>query len=42
MSYRFVPLPPPGSHKSPEHLKRHPSGRIPVLQVDDFTLYETH
>jgi glutathione S-transferase len=39
-AYRFVPLP-PGSSKSPEHLARHPFGRVPVLEHDGFTLYET-
>jgi glutathione S-transferase len=39
-SYRLVALP-PGSSKSPEHLARHPFGRIPVLEHDDFMLYET-
>jgi glutathione S-transferase len=31
----------PGSHKSPEHLARHPFGRVPVLEHDGFMLYET-
>src|SRR4051812_40950946 len=31
----------PGQHKSPEHLERHPFGRIPVLDHGDFRLYET-
>ena len=31
----------PGSGKSPEHLARHPFGRIPVLEHGDFSVYET-
>jgi glutathione S-transferase len=38
--YRFAPLPPGGS-KSPEHLARHPFGRVPVVEHDGFMLYET-
>jgi len=39
-SYRLVALP-PGRSKSPEHLARHPFGRVPVLEHDGFMLYET-
>ncbi len=38
--YRLLPLAPGGS-KSPEHLARHPFGRVPVLEHDGFSLYET-
>jgi glutathione S-transferase len=38
--YRLMPLA-PGSSKSPEHLARHPFGRVPVLEHDGFLLYET-
>jgi glutathione S-transferase len=38
--YRLAPLT-PGAAKSPEHLARHPFGRIPVLEHDGFSLYET-
>jgi glutathione S-transferase len=31
----------PGEHKQPEHLARHPFGRIPTFQHDDFQIYET-
>ena len=31
----------PGEHLREEHLKRHPFGRVPVLELDGFTLYET-
>lgn len=31
----------PGEHKSEEHLKRHPFGRIPAFEHDDFAIYET-
>jgi glutathione S-transferase len=39
-SYRLAPLG-PGASKSPEHLARHPFGRVPVLEHDGFVLYET-
>jgi glutathione S-transferase len=38
--YRFAALPPGGS-KSPQHLARHPFGRIPAFEHDGFMLYET-
>jgi glutathione S-transferase len=38
--YRLVPLA-LGSHRAPEHLARHPFGRVPVLEHGDFRLYET-
>jgi glutathione S-transferase len=31
----------PGAHRSPEHLARHPFGRVPVLEHGRFSLYET-
>ena len=31
----------PGTLRSAEHLRRHPFGRIPVLEHGDFRLYET-
>ena len=31
----------PGAHKVEPHLSRHPFGKMPVLEHDDFTLYET-
>jgi glutathione S-transferase len=31
----------PGTHRAPPHILRHPFGRIPVLDHDGFTLYET-
>src|SRR5436309_4013186 len=30
-----------GAHKQPEHLPRHPFGRIPAFEHDGFALYET-
>ena len=33
-----IPL---GAHLEPPHLARHPFGRVPVLDHDDFRLYET-
>jgi glutathione S-transferase len=38
--YQFAALPPGGS-KSPQHLARHPFGRIPAFEHDGFMLYET-
>jgi glutathione S-transferase len=38
--YRLSPVA-PGAFKSPEHLARHPFGRVPVLEHDGFRLYET-
>jgi glutathione S-transferase len=32
---------PKGEHRSPEHLARHPFGKVPVLDHDGFVLYET-
>ena len=31
----------PGASKSPEHLARHPFGRVPAVEHGDFQLYET-
>jgi glutathione S-transferase len=31
----------PGEHKQPEYLARHPFGRVPAFEHDDFALYET-
>lgn len=39
-TYRLAPVA-PGTFKSPEHLARHPFGRVPVLEHDGFALYET-
>src|SRR3954453_9183307 len=36
-----LPAMAPSASKSPEHLARHPFGRIPVLEHDGFSLYET-
>jgi glutathione S-transferase len=38
--YRLAPVA-PGTFSSPEHLARHPFGRVPVLEHDGFSLYET-
>ena len=39
-SWRLAPVA-PGTMRSAEHLSRHPFGRVPVLEHDGFTLYET-
>jgi glutathione S-transferase len=39
-AYRLASVP-LGTSKSPEHLARHPFGRVPVLEHDGFMLYET-
>src|SRR5271168_4212179 len=39
-TYRVSPVA-PGSFRAPEHLARHPFGRVPVLEQDGFMLYET-
>jgi glutathione S-transferase len=39
-SFRFSPVV-PGGLRSPEHLARHPFGRVPVLEHHGFLLYET-
>jgi glutathione S-transferase len=39
-SYRLAPVA-SGTFRSPEHLARHPFGRVPVLDHGDFRLYET-
>jgi glutathione S-transferase len=31
----------PGEHKQPEHLARHPFGRIPAFEHEGFAIYET-
>jgi glutathione S-transferase len=39
-TYQFASVP-PGTAKSEPHISRHPFGRVPVLEHDGFTLYET-
>ena len=39
-SYRLSPVA-PGTFHSPQHLARHPFGRVPVLEHDGFSLYES-
>ena len=39
-AYRLVPVA-PGTFRTPEHLARHPFGRVPVLDHGGFRLYET-
>ena len=31
-----------GEPRQPEHVKRHPFGKVPVLDIDGMRLYETH
>jgi glutathione S-transferase len=38
--YRLVAVT-PGTLRAPQHLSRHPFGRVPVLEHGDFRLYET-
>jgi glutathione S-transferase len=38
--WRLAPIP-PGGLKTEPHLSRHPFGRMPVLERDGFSLYET-
>jgi glutathione S-transferase len=38
--YRLSPVA-PGAFRSPEHLARHPFGRVPVLEHEGFLVYET-
>ena len=37
--YRLAPVA-PGTFRTPEHLARHPFGRVPVMDHGDFSLYE--
>jgi glutathione S-transferase len=39
-SWRLSPVA-PGTMRTGEHLSRHPFGRVPVLEHDGFSLYET-
>jgi len=39
-TYRLMPVA-PGTFRSPEHLARHPFGRVPVLEHSGFSLYES-
>src|SRR5579862_2479518 len=38
--YRLAPVA-PGSQRTPEHLARHPFGRVPILEHGDYCLFET-
>src|SRR6185369_10908940 len=40
LAYLLHPMA-PGEHKTEEHLKRHPFGRIPAFEHDGLALYET-
>jgi glutathione S-transferase len=38
--WRMEPLT-PGQHRGPEHMARHPLGRVPAIDDDGFVVYET-
>ena len=40
LDYQLHPIT-PGEHKTPEHLARHPFGRVPAFEHDGFAIYET-
>ena len=40
VDYDFSPIAPP-QNKAPEHLARHPWGKVPVFEHGDLSLYET-
>ena len=40
LPWRLQPLA-PGASKGPEHLARHPFGRVPAVEHGDFLIYET-
>src|SRR5436305_1434661 len=40
VAYRLNPIP-LGEHLKEPHLSRHPFGRVPAFEHDDFRLYET-
>jgi glutathione S-transferase len=40
LGWRLQPVA-PGASKGPEHLARHPFGRVPAVEHGDFRLYET-
>lgn len=43
IEYEYITLNPwDGEHKSKEHIKRHPAGKVPVIEDGDFTLFESN
>lgn len=40
LDYQLVAMV-PGEHKQPEHLARHPFGRVPAFEHNGFAIYET-
>jgi glutathione S-transferase len=42
LEYEYVALDPlKGEHKTPEHLARHPLGKVPVVEIDGTCLFES-
>lgn len=42
LPYDYVELnAPEGEHRTPDHLKRHPAGKMPAIEDEDMTLFES-
>lgn len=43
LEYEYIALDPgSGEHKTPEHIERHPMGKVPVIEDDGHYLYESN
>ncbi len=43
LEYEYIALDPgKGEHKTPEHIERHPMGKVPVIEDDGHYLYESN